>query len=111
MELAIKILIGALALALPLKAHAERYVLVNGERMSIPQIQALERARCGPIPNGSYWLDYRTGIWGYAGNPRPQGHIAENCYSPGRRPSLPDRAIMLRTSDSKTQFLSPPARS
>jgi hypothetical protein len=44
MELAIRTLIGALALALPMPAHAERYVIVNGERLSIPQIQALERA-------------------------------------------------------------------
>jgi len=99
MYLAIKILIGALALALPMKAHAERYVLVNGERMSIPQIQALERARCGPIPNGSYWLDYRTGIWGYAGNPRPQGHISDNCTSPGRRPSLSERGMLFSPRD------------
>jgi hypothetical protein len=96
---AIRILIGALALALPQPAHAERYVLVNGERMSIPQIQALERARCGPIPNGNYWLDYRSGIWGYAGNPRPQGHIADNCRSPGRRPSLSERGMLFSPGD------------
>jgi hypothetical protein len=92
-------LIGALVLALPTRAHAERYVLVNGQRMSIPQIQALERAHCGPIPNGNYWLDYRTGIWGFAGNPRPQGHIADNCSSPGRRPSLSERGMLFSPRD------------
>jgi hypothetical protein len=99
MELAIRTLIGALALALPMPAHAERYVIVNGERLSIPQIQALERARCGPIPNGNYWLDYRSGVWGYARNPQPQGHVSDNCRSPGRRSSLSERGMLFSPRD------------
>ena len=73
---------------------AERYVVVNGQRQTQQQIFELERARCGPLPNGHYWLNYRNGIWGYEGNPQPQGHIADNCRRPGRRPSLSERGLL-----------------
>ncbi len=52
-------------------AYAERYVVVNGQRLSITEIQYLERLHCGPVPNGRYWINLRTGQWGYAGNPWP----------------------------------------
>lgn len=80
-------------------AHAERFVIVNGARLSIPQIMYLERVRCGPIPNGNYWLNGRTGMWGYAGNPRAMGHIKDNCRRPGRRPSLSERGQLFSTYD------------
>ena len=98
----IRILSGAvLALLLTSAdgAHAERWVVVNGVRLSIPQIQYLEGLRCGPIPNGSYWLDTSSGIWGFAGDPRPQGHIQDNCSNPGRRPSLSERGMLLSPRD------------
>lgn len=75
-------------------AYAERYIVVNGQRMSQDQIAYLEQLRCGPIPNGHYWLDVRSGIWGYTGNPRPQGHITDNCYRRERRPSLSERGML-----------------
>jgi hypothetical protein len=80
-------------------AHAERWVVVNGVRLSIPEIQYLEGIRCGPIPNGSYWLDPTSGIWGYAGDPRPQGHIEDNCYRAERRPSLSERGMLFSPRD------------
>jgi hypothetical protein len=83
-----------LALSVVGVAHAERYIVVNGQRMSQSQIAYLEQLRCGPIPNGHYWLDVRSGIWGYAGNPRPQGHITDNCYRRERRPSLSERGML-----------------
>ena len=83
-----------LLLSIPATLYAERYVVVNNKRLSEPEILMLERQRCGPIPNGRYWLNYSTGIWGYAGNPIPQGHITDNCYNPGRRPSLSERGML-----------------
>ena len=80
-------------------AYAERYVMVNGQRLSIPEIQYLEQIHCGPIPNGKYWLNMRSGIWGYAGNPRAQGHIKDNCYKPQRRPSLSQRGMLFSPGD------------
>jgi len=80
-------------------AYAERYMVVNGQRLSIPEIQYLERLHCGPIPNGRYWINLRTGLWGYERNPRPQGHIADNCRSPQRRPGLLERGMLFSPSD------------
>jgi len=80
-------------------AHAERYVVVNGQRLSIPEIQYVEQLHCWPIPNGRYWINLETGIWGYEGNPRPQGHIADNCRHPQRRPSLSERGMLFSPYD------------
>jgi len=89
---------GALWLA-STAVHAERYVVVNGERMSDSQVQALERIHCGPFPNGNYWLNVNTGVWGYAGNATPQGNITDNCYQPQRRPGLSERGMLFSPGD------------
>ena len=78
---------------------AERYVVVNGQRLSTPEIQYLERVHCGPIPNGRFWLNLQTGIWGFEGNPRPQGNIKDNCRHPQPRPSLSERGMLFSPSD------------
>ena len=75
-------------------ARAERWVVVNGMRMSLEQIQLLEGISCRPIPDGAYWLDPGSGIWGYAGDPRPQGHIKDGCYNSQRRPGLSERGLL-----------------
>lgn len=75
-------------------AQAERYVVVNGQRMNGSQIAMLEQLRCGPVPNGSYWLNTVNGAWGYAGNPIPQGNIRDNCAQRTRRPSLSERGLL-----------------
>lgn len=94
-----KILMGVALCLATAASHAERYVVVNGERMNDAQIQTLERIRCGPIPNGHYWLNVNTGVWGYAGNPTPQGNITDNCYQPQRRPSLSERGMLFSPGD------------
>lgn len=75
-------------------AVAERVVIVNGQRLTLTQIRALEHRSCGPIPNGAYWLNTQTGLWGYAGNPRPQGHLTDRCGRDARRPSLSERGLL-----------------
>ena len=80
-------------------AYAERYVVVNTQRLSIPEIQYLERLHCGSVPNGRYWINPQTGMWGFEGNPRPQGHIADNCRHPQRRPSLSERGMLFTPYD------------
>ena len=80
-------------------AHGERWVVVNGLRMSLDQIQLLEGISCRPIPDGNYWLDTGSGIWGYADDPRPQGHIKDGCYSSQRRPSLSERGLLFSPGD------------
>ena len=94
------ILIGLfLALHLTGTAYSERRVIVNGERLNNGQIQTLEQWHCGPIANGNYWLNTNTGTWGYAGNPRPMGNIADNCYNPERRPGLSERGLLFGPGD------------
>ncbi|MFQ5589162.1 MAG: hypothetical protein ACE5F7_10015, partial [Nitrospiria bacterium] len=82
-------------------AHAERRVVVNGVRLNIQAIRELEKIHCGPIPNGRYWINLKTGVWGYEGNPWPQGHIADNCYrrQKERRPSLSERGMLFSPYD------------
>jgi hypothetical protein len=56
-----------------------RWVVVNGQRLDDAQIAELARRNCRDIPDGAYWLDTRTGAWGYAGNPQVQGAFGEAC--------------------------------
>lgn len=100
MKIGMTILIICCLFSLLGVAHAERYVVVNGQRLSIPAIQYLERVHCGPVPNGRYWINMQTGIWGYEGNPRSQGHVKDNCYnSQQRRPSLSERGMLFSPGD------------
>lgn len=78
-----RLLAPALATVLCLTGAAasaqSRWVFVNGQRMSDAQVAELDRLQCVAIPNGAYWLNSRTGAWGYAGNPRVQGAFGEAC--------------------------------
>jgi hypothetical protein len=76
-------------------AHAQQNVIVNGELLSPEQVAELERAHCGPVPDGDYWLDVSTGVWGYAGDPSAQGNLFDNC----RRPSLSERRLLYRPGE------------
>lgn len=78
------------AAAFPESAIA-RYVVVNGERMNTADIQYLDRISCSRVPDGRYWIDMRTGIWGYQGG-GAQGHIADNCNT--RQPGLSERGLL-----------------
>jgi hypothetical protein len=75
-------------------ASAQRHIVVNGQRLNAAEIRYLEQWTCTPIPNGAYWLNVHSGIWGYAGNPIPQGHISDSCRRQARRPSLSERGLL-----------------
>jgi hypothetical protein len=73
--IAITLLLGLAATA----AHAQtRFVVVNGQRLSDAQVATLARLNCTEVPDGNYWLDLRSGAWGYAGGPQ-QGVVGEGC--------------------------------
>lgn len=77
--------------------HAQgRWVVVNGALQSSRDLAVLDRYACRNVPNGYYWLNYNTGIWGYAGDPRPVGHISAACGSASGsgRPSLSERGML-----------------
>jgi hypothetical protein len=73
-----------------------RWVVVNGVLQSPLDLAVLDRHACNVIPNGSYWLNYSTGIWGYANDPRPMGYISAGCgqSSGSGRPSLSERGML-----------------
>lgn len=68
-------------------------VVLNGRRLSPAEVAELGRMACAPIPAGAYWLR-ADGVWGFAGNPTPQGHIRDRCGQPSRRPSLSERGLL-----------------
>lgn len=89
------IVIGSiLSMGIVRQANAERFVVVNGKRMNNHEIVVLERFHCGYFPDGNYWLNVNTGVWGYAGNLFPQGNITDNCYSSSYRPGLSQRGLL-----------------
>lgn len=77
--------------ALFTETAAARVVVVNGSQLNAAEIQYLERISCSRIPDGRYWLDMRTGIWGYERG-GAQGHIADNCRA--RRPGMSERGLL-----------------
>jgi len=87
-----------LTMSLPTVVHAQRLVVVNGRVMNSQALATLDQAACQHVPNGYYWLDTSTGIWGYAGNPVPQGHISSGCRQ-ARRPSLSERGMLYSPYD------------
>ena len=79
MKALVFVILAALLTATPQVSQAQaRYVVVNGQRMGPAQLQRLDRASCSRVPNGRYWLNLRSGVWGYEGGP-PQGRMGENC--------------------------------
>jgi hypothetical protein len=87
-----------LTMGAPPVVHAQRLVVVNGRVMNSQALASLDRAACQQVPNGYYWLDTSTGVWGYAGNPAPQGHISDGCRQ-ARRPSLLERGMLYSPYD------------
>jgi hypothetical protein len=80
-----------------------RYVVVNGQQLHPAQIAQLERLYCSPIANGRYWYNSSTGLWGYEGDPRPQGYFAYRCgagnNANGQRRSLSERGLLYSTHE------------
>ena len=80
-------------------AAQSRWVFVNGQRMNDAQVLMLARAQCTAISDGRYWLNHRTGAWGYAGNPVQQGVLGERCRTARRQPSLSERGRLYRPGE------------
>jgi hypothetical protein len=48
-----------------------RQVIVNGELLNGMELRLLDALNCQTlVPNGRYWLNGRTGAWGYEGGPQ-----------------------------------------
>ena len=70
---------AALVVSAGTSAAQSRIVIVNGKLLSDANLAELSRRHCADIPDGSYWLDARSGAWGYAGNPQVQGYLGDPC--------------------------------
>lgn len=68
--------LGAVGLA---AAGDQRSVVVNGKALAGAELDKLDRADCRTLPNGNYWLNRRSGTWGYAGERMAQGRIGDGC--------------------------------
>jgi hypothetical protein len=97
------ILVAAVLMASASAALAgwHRQVVVNGVRLSPAQLATLDGMHCTRIPNGAYWLNTRTGAWGYAGNPWRQGFLGDPCRlsGNGRHRSLSERGLLYTPGD------------
>ena len=58
----------------PVEVAAERAVLINGRSAPTALLGAIERGYRVRVPDGSYWYDGRSGLWGPWGKP-PSGQI------------------------------------
>lgn len=109
MHLLRKLTLGCALLAASTAALAHRYVWVNGERMGPSQLAQMDRAHCTIVPNGSYWYNPSTGLWGYRGDPRPRGHVSDGCRraSAGGSGHILDRGPFgTYMSDGRCSFVS-----
>lgn len=95
---AIAALAAAVMASLPSNAQM-RYVVVNGELLHPVQVSRIEALFCSPIANGRYWYDAETGIWGYEGNPIPQGQFVNRCGQMNGRASLSQRGLLYSMSE------------
>jgi len=69
----------------PLTAQGARAVFVNGARLPHTTLAALEAGYGRSIPDGLYWYDARSGLWGRHGGPA-LGQIHAGLNLGGRLP-------------------------
>jgi hypothetical protein len=89
-------------------ASGARHVHVNGQHLNAQQIASLDSIAGSFVPDGFYWLNLSTGVWGYEGNPTPAGRIGGgNVYvgpdgAPGYNRNTAGGSIM---SDGRCSFV------
>ena len=49
--------------------HSSRMIFVNGVLLNPYQTMEADRSTGFRLPNGAYWYDDRTGLWGVVGGP------------------------------------------
>lgn len=87
-------------------AGDERRVVVNGKALAGEKLDKLDRADCRPLPDGNYWLNRRSGTWGYAGERMVQGRIGDGCRAKKR--DLPKSRSIARPAAEPASAGSPP---
>jgi hypothetical protein len=54
---------------------AQRAVNVNGQWLGAAELAAADDAAGFELPDGFYWYDQRTCLWGIMGDQRPRGRV------------------------------------
>jgi hypothetical protein len=67
-----------------------RAITINGQRMTNEQVAYLDMLAGGNVPDGNYWLDPQSGLWGIVGNPQPMGQIGGGGQAQGGAPHWAD---------------------
>jgi hypothetical protein len=99
-------LLLSLVAAGPAAAGEERRVVVNGKTLAGEELDKLDRADCRTIPDGNYWLNRRSGTWGYAGERMVQGRIGDGCRT--KRSAKPKSRSIARPAAEPASAGSPP---
>jgi hypothetical protein len=79
---------SAICLVLVLGGHAfgqwaQRAVNVNGQWLGPAELAAADDAAGFQLPDGFYWYDPRTCLWGIMGDQRPRGRVPCGGSQPG----------------------------
>lgn len=65
----------ALGLQVTAASAQEQHIHVNGEHLTAEQINYLQQSVGYAIPDGYYWIDFETGMWGYQDHAESEGSI------------------------------------
>lgn len=109
MRIAFRLLLSGVLAALIATAGTsalaqQRLIRLNGAILTDYQAYQLDNLAGTHVPNGAYWLDFETGLWGYEGNPTPQGRLDLRARStePGYNVRTPGGDLM---SDGECAFV------
>ncbi len=78
-------------------------VWINGVRVDWDTLQMIEGLNCTSIPDGRYWLNPNTGVWGYADGPA-QGRLGDGCRGRRGAPYYQSGAFGTTGSDGETSY-------
>ena len=70
------------------------------------ELDKLDRADCRTLPDGNYWLNRRSGTWGFAGERMVQGRIGDGCRANKR--AVPKSRSIARPAAEPGSAGSPP---
>ncbi len=66
---------AALAFQVTAAAAQEQHIHVNGEHLAQEQIDYLQQGVGYVIPDGYYWIDFESGMWGHQDHAEAEGSI------------------------------------
>ena len=62
-------------------AQEERHIHFNGEHLDLETISVIDKLYGFKLANGNYWINTKTGEWGFEGNNKVQGLLSQVAQS------------------------------